>query len=326
MPPQFMALPTELLDVVASHVPVHDLPALCRANHRLYDVCLRWIYHTLSPATVARAVEIFKVLVSNEVAGAFVKVFIIRLRFDGVFKSFTRLMAKALINLTSLESLNCSFSPRVFSSLSLTSFPRLLDCKIPFCADAVVFLRLHPTLVKLRLIPDFSLARPTYSSSPISLPVLREFSGPAWAAREIVPHSSIEVVTLAWNESFPETYHIVLNGFSGIQQPLRVMNNLVFTWDPVFLLAIAKHLPRLAVCNIWKMVTAWPGDNTLEAFYDALKTAILDLTHLVIFSCTLICRCLRIGIPFGSLADVHTCQQYDVAPWRGELLVSPRSR
>ncbi|KAJ7732845.1 hypothetical protein B0H16DRAFT_1468355 [Mycena metata] len=132
--------------------------------------------------------------------------------------------------------------------------PRLLDCKIPFCADAVIFLRLHPTPVKLRLIPDFNLARPTYSSSPILLPVLREFRGPAWTAREVVPHSSIEVVTLAWNESFPEMYHIVLNGFSGMQEPLRVMNNLVFAWDPVFLLAIAKHLPRLAVCNIWKMI------------------------------------------------------------------------
>ncbi|KAJ7736299.1 hypothetical protein B0H16DRAFT_1730884 [Mycena metata] len=61
MPLQFTALPTELLDSVASHVPLRDLLALCQTSHKLYDASLWWIYHTVSTATVACAVESFKV-------------------------------------------------------------------------------------------------------------------------------------------------------------------------------------------------------------------------------------------------------------------------
>ncbi|KAJ7762659.1 hypothetical protein B0H16DRAFT_1807440 [Mycena metata] len=285
MAAKFTRLPAELLDGIASQVPVTDLLTLCRTNHALYDVSLRWIYHTISPTTLAGAVKVLKVLTSNQAAAACVKVLDIHLEFDGVLKSFTRLMKMALVKLTSLTSLNLSFLPNSFSFFAHTRFPRLRDCQIPFCADTAAFLRLHPTLVKLIVLPDFVPVNPTHPPSPISLPHLRDFSGPALMARQVVPHSPIELVTLSWDRSLDEMYHHVLGAFSRMHEPPRVMSNLVSTWDPALLLAIAKHLPHLTVLNIWKLTTH-TGEGTLTGFYDALKTAILDLPHLFTFSFT----------------------------------------
>ncbi|KAJ7769440.1 hypothetical protein B0H16DRAFT_1779053 [Mycena metata] len=268
MPLGFTSLPAELLDGIASHVPVTDLLALCRTNQGLCDVSLRWIYHTLSPTTVVCAVKLFKVLASNQAVAAYVRILVIHLQFDELLKSFIRLMRMALLNLTSLISLKSSSSSfsTVLPFFARTRFPRLRNCQIPSCADTLVFLRLHPTL----------------------LPLLRDFCGPASLACEVVLHSPIELVTLSWDRSFDhkQKYHNVLGVFSRMPEPLRVMSNVVNAWDPALLLAIAKHLPHLTVLAIRKLFTADPGEGTLKDFYDALKTAILGLPRLLAISCT----------------------------------------
>ncbi|KAJ7738166.1 hypothetical protein B0H16DRAFT_1891468 [Mycena metata] len=176
-----------------------------------------------------------------------------------------------------LKSLSYNFSSN-FPFFTPTRFPRLCDCQIPFCTDTAAFLRLHPTLVKVAVLPrvDIGLGAPTWHVSQISLPFLRDFSGPASVARQVVPHSPLEAVTLSWNsKSFEQMYHHVLGAFLKTQEPLRVMSNLVNKWDPALLLAIAKHLPQGEL-----------GIKIPDGFYDVLKTAILNPPHLRAISCT----------------------------------------
>ncbi|KAJ7714517.1 hypothetical protein B0H16DRAFT_1807896 [Mycena metata] len=235
--------------------------------------------------------RLLKVLISNKPAAACVKVFNIHLLLDDVLKSFPRLIQLAVPNLTALKSLNYSSSPALFSAFAHTHFPRPHDCLIPLCADTTAFLRLHPTIIQLGVLPDSDPPTPPVypGLSEVSLPALRDFSGPAGVVRQVVAGSSlIEVVTISWDRRLEEGYSAVLVAFATTQTPLRMMRNFVFAWDAALLLAIAKHLPHLTLLSIWNidLYNTSPDDGALEAYYDGLKTAILDLPHLSIIVCT----------------------------------------
>lgn len=59
------ALPVELIDSISRCAANRDLLALSRTNHRLNDVCLRWIYRIVMLDDRVRAVVCFKTLISN---------------------------------------------------------------------------------------------------------------------------------------------------------------------------------------------------------------------------------------------------------------------
>ncbi|KAJ7026869.1 hypothetical protein C8F04DRAFT_1399783 [Mycena alexandri] len=274
MPLEFTRLPPELLDAIASHVPMPDLLALCRTNHGLYSICLRWIYHSLSPSTVACTVGLLKALISNKPAATCVKVFDIHLPLDDVLTRPAKTQAHDNL---------------LFSSFAHTHFPRLYDCLIPLCTDTAGFLRLHPTIIRLGVLPDADpSAPPVYPGlSEVSLPALRDFNGPAGVARQVIAGSPIQVVTISWDRGLDEGYPAVLAAFLPAQTPLRMMRNLVYVWDAALLLAIAKHLPYLALLSIWNIALsgAPPVEGVLETYYDVLKTVILDLPHLKTIVC-----------------------------------------
>ncbi|KAJ7710230.1 hypothetical protein B0H16DRAFT_1703697 [Mycena metata] len=292
MPPKFTLLPTELLDAVASHLPILDLLALCRTNRGLYHICLRWIYRSVSPSTVACTVRVLKTLISNIPAAAHMRVLVIVIPLEGVLKSFKRLLSTALANLTSLESFNYASSPTLCAAFTHIRFPRLQDCLITLCPDAIIFLRLHPTLVRLGVVSDWpSDIAPYLGLSDLSLPALRDFSGPASTLPLILPNSPVEIMTISWDPNPHEAYPAVFAAIAAAREPSRIvhMHNFVYTtWDPALLLAIAEHLPHLTVLRVfYANIPGMPPDaGEIEAFYDILKITILDLPNLKTLSCT----------------------------------------
>ncbi|KAJ7761696.1 hypothetical protein B0H16DRAFT_1884232 [Mycena metata] len=260
MPPEFPRLPVEILDAIASEVPLANLLALCRTNRGLYRVCLRWIYHNVSPSTPACGVGLFKTLIANTQAAHSVRVLTIHFPTREIlFQSFAHLMQKAASNLSSLESLYYCASLDLFSVFAHFHFPRLRDCFIPISTDMAAFLRRNPRVAELFVLLDPQ--RPLTAVNPdlasLSLPALRDFSGPGNVACAIVPNSEVAVVTISWD--------------------LRIEDeNCTIS---------SNYLPHLTHLDFRNLSSLPPGTGELEAFYDTLETAVASLPNLLVLAC-----------------------------------------
>ncbi|KAJ7161204.1 hypothetical protein C8R46DRAFT_1106714 [Mycena filopes] len=257
MATELTRLPLELLDNIASQAAQSDLLALCRTNNGLYDICLRWIYQRLSPSTLALAVTLLKSLASNKKAAGCVRFIAVHLPLDKTLQSFARLMRNAFLNLTSLQQLQFS-SSTPFHLFSGIHFPRLTECLIPFCAHTAAFIRMHPTIVELAIMPEYGDAvsipvQPTFSH--MSLPALKSFSGSASLACEVIPLAPVTLVTISWEVRLDSEYH--------------------------------RHLPHLAVLGFRDISFLPPVEGALEAFYSTVEShisAFSDLTSLAVVS------------------------------------------
>ncbi|KAJ7761689.1 hypothetical protein B0H16DRAFT_1688348 [Mycena metata] len=288
MPPEFTRLPVEILDAIASEVPLANLLALCRTNRGLYRVCLRWIYHNVSPSTPTYGVGLFKTLIANKQAANSVRVLTIHFPTREIlFKSFARLMQKAASNLISLESLYYCASPDLFSVFAHFHFPRLRDCFIPISTEMATFLSRNPRVAELFVLLDPQ--RPLTAVNPdlasLSLPALRDFSGPGNVARAIVPNSEVAVVTISWDLRIEDEYTEVLAAISTTQEPLQKLHNLLQVWDTDLLFAIKDYLPHLTHLDFRNLSSLPPGTGELEAFYDTLETAVASLPNLLVLAC-----------------------------------------
>ncbi|KAJ7761681.1 hypothetical protein B0H16DRAFT_1530284 [Mycena metata] len=291
---EFTQLPIELLDAIVSETNPHDLLALCQTTHKLYNVCLRRIYQRVSLHTPVCAVQLFKTLISNQPAAAYVKSLVIDSDFSAtslLSKAFMRLMQKAMLNLNFLQSLDCPDSPDLFSVLAPIHFPCLKDCLVPLCADVVAFLSRHTTLEQVDVWESAAPVPPAVAS--ISLPALRKIQGTANVVSALVQGSLVNVITIIWPAGDD-----CLNTLAAIDRakaPLREVQNLVRRWDPALLLAFAGHLrhlrdSHLGFCGLthlgfFNLSVVASADGVIEAFYEILGTVIVNLPHLLDLTC-----------------------------------------
>ncbi|KAJ7159745.1 hypothetical protein C8R46DRAFT_1108984 [Mycena filopes] len=303
MPPLFAELPPELIDAVASECSPPDLLVLCRTNRSLYDVCLRRIYKTIAPASAASAVRVFKTLLSNKKAALHVKAVLLRDLPDDLLHAFTRLLEMALLNLTSLETLHLITTYDLLRTFPDIHFPYLRDCMIPLFVDTAPFLRLHPKITILRVMESPQLTAPSVHPgfSPVFLPDLQRYSGPANVAREIFPGTKITTATILWRtwlqnqNEYPE----VLAALAKSQGPVQVLRNVVNEWDPDFLFTLPEYLPDLTALNIHN--TLPPVEDELQVFFSAVGETLKSFPHLT----QLVLTSLKIaGAPPPTPADL----------------------
>ncbi|KAJ7450170.1 hypothetical protein FB451DRAFT_1286333 [Mycena latifolia] len=280
MPLKLAVLPVELIDCIAEYADYSALISFSRTDRRVHGVCQRRIYRTLVLEDPVRAIGCFKTLISNAQAAQSVRVLIIHFRrsHHSMLAAFYRLLRAALRTVKSIEYIDIATGAELFANVLNIYFPRLRDCALPFCADIIPFLRLHPKLVGLSLdpIPDDSVFLWT-SLEPIHLPDLQMFSGPEVVARSVVPGSVASHLIIFWN---PRLQHKCSDIFSAITRSgtkLIDVHNILITWDPQLLTVMAKCAPSLTSFTV-RNVSSFHSATEMEVFFTGIDETLNSLS------------------------------------------------
>ncbi|KAJ6598557.1 hypothetical protein B0H10DRAFT_733479 [Mycena sp. CBHHK59/15] len=279
-------LPLELIDTIAQYTPICDLLYLCRTNRRINGVCLRWICRTVAIHSPARLVAFCKTLISNVVCAKYVRTLLIHCYPQYILNVFYHLFRAALRNMESIESLEVSGSPELFSLFSGIHFPRLRDCSIPFSIDIVSFLQRHPKLTGLSLDPvphDSVIDLSTLP--PIHMPELQSFSGPEIVALSVIPRSRAASVLIFWDPRLMTNFLSVFETVAKSTIPVRELQNILVSWDTSLLSAVATCIPGLTSLSI-RNVSSIHAPLEMEEFFEHIDEtlgALQSLASLSIF-------------------------------------------
>ncbi|KAJ6494011.1 hypothetical protein C8R47DRAFT_1213691 [Mycena vitilis] len=106
------------------------------------------------------------------------------------------------------------------------------------------FLCLNPTITGLVIIPTHFTA----ALSPTRMPRLETFRGPGTVACSVLPGSRISKLMIYW-ELFPDFSRVLaMAGTSKID--VVELSSVLDFWDPLLLMAVAKHVPRVELLHI----------------------------------------------------------------------------
>ncbi|KAJ6598550.1 hypothetical protein B0H10DRAFT_2231621 [Mycena sp. CBHHK59/15] len=184
----------------------------------------------------------------------------------------------------SIESLEVSGSPELFSLFSGIHFPRLRDCSIPFSINIVSFLQLHPKLSGLSLDPvphDSVIDLSTLP--PIHMPELQSFSGPEIVALSVILHSHATSVLIFWD---PRLMTNFLRAFETVEKstiPVHELQNILLSWDTSLLSAVATCIPGLTSLSIWN-ISSIHAPLEMEEFFEHINETLDTLRSLVLLS------------------------------------------
>jgi len=250
------SLPVELLDNVAQHLSSSSLAALAQTSSTLCPVAQRILYRFVSVSAWSQNLCIVNTLAKKPHIARFVRSFYIAIdSLSPVFPAFYHQLAKAILNMSELTSLNLlvdsTLSWVLRESSSHIDFPHLLqfNCSFPFDENVVRFLDRTPSLLQLEVdsIPvTFARNSPTPCLSPTSIPHLEHFVGSSRTAELIIPGRPVRSV------------HLNGGGLSEDDIPLLsrslvpvVVLGTVTTAPPVrFLETLRKHAPHLAYLRV----------------------------------------------------------------------------
>ncbi|KAJ7023495.1 hypothetical protein C8F04DRAFT_1401655 [Mycena alexandri] len=280
----FSRLPVELIDAIASSVARKDLLSLCRSNHKVNSVCIRWIYHLVVLESRAPAIACFNTIISNIYPARSVRELILRFHSDLMLKAFARVMRAALEKLTALDALEISTSAELFVLLSGLCFPRLRQCAIPFSVDTMSFLQLHLKLVQLSVdpVPDDSLQFPA-TFDPVQLPDLQIFRGPESVAHAVIPGSRTSHTIIFWDPRLQTDAATVFEAIGVSGTRLCKVNNVVVAWNPMLVTAAARYIPNVSSLSI-RNVSAFQAPAELEAFFSCMDEPMKVLSALTSIS------------------------------------------
>lgn len=202
-----MALPLELLDNVFATLAPADLLVLARTSPAFFPIAQRHLYRSISLGPSTKNPLVVVLLARNPHLARCVRSFHVRMEpRSPIFSSFYTALAKALVNMTGLESLELSLTTcsssvlRAAISDPTVSYPRLrhFSSSIPFDSTVVDFLSKAPILDSLSLdhIPDPKSPPLTPLVPPSILPALSQFTGPLHAALALVPSRPLASVQL----------------------------------------------------------------------------------------------------------------------------------
>ncbi|KAJ7148808.1 hypothetical protein C8R43DRAFT_1008826 [Mycena crocata] len=256
----FSNLPNELIREISGWTERRDLLFLCQTSRQMHAICLQWIYRLIVLDDAAQVVRCFKTIISRTEAANSARILKISCTPRHVFKSFGNTFRSGIKRLKYLQRLDVSSSLTLFRLLSSVHFPLLTHCSIPSSTDMMPFLKEHPLIAELEVLPNFeegtvgaylsiqdtAFERASHTE-PISMPKLQCFSGPAVVAYLVVPGSPTSHLSIYWGDGISRA-----TSFSdGVATLARAsvdvveLSSLICTWDRTILSALAKHMPRI---------------------------------------------------------------------------------
>ncbi|KAJ7116534.1 hypothetical protein C8R44DRAFT_983587 [Mycena epipterygia] len=257
-PSRLLALPNELIHRIAGHTESRDLLALCQTNRQIHNICLEWIYRSITVDDPARLVKCCKTIISRAEAADLVRKLSISCCLRHPLKSYYSTVGSAIRKLKNLQSLKVPFSLTYtfFQLFSATQFPHLSECVLPASVEIIPFLERHPMISRLSAIPYdvaqsnshlFPIDRNMLFGSlqPIRMPKLQEFLGPASLAYVVIPGSSTSRMSIYWESNQTTSSSGAVATLARPNVDVILLENIVVRWDRQLLSAIAVHMPRL---------------------------------------------------------------------------------
>ncbi|KAJ7893213.1 hypothetical protein B0H13DRAFT_2339800 [Mycena leptocephala] len=315
-------LPVEIIGIICDFSKTPDLISFCQTNRRIHSVCFRSIYRSVKLNNPARVVRFCQTLTLNIFYAQEVRMLDISCYPKYPLGRFAAVLLSAISNLQNLETLVVYTHPSIFACFSDAHFPCLRTCAIPFWVSTDSFVRRHPELSSLSVLPDVDYWHNPSSLSlkSIYMPWLRTFFGPETFALEVVPHSRASHLSIWWNtprlllqNSAADIATLALSSAN-----ILVLENFIGVWDTSLLSAIAAglpHLTKLEFCNI-----SAPDPDILQIFISHLDAAVgrlSSLTSLSIFQSPI--------RPPGCLNPRDLDGEFDVVRRWGDISLTLRS-
>jgi hypothetical protein len=250
-------LPVGLIDDIFQCVSPAVLVSLSRLSSSIYPVAQRLLYRHLS--ILSQNIGVVITLAEKPELAQHVRTFTIRVDPSTLFKSFYHLLAKALVNMTGIISLELFLEPSASWVLPGTChhvFPRLerLFCSFPLDSHFVNFLSKTKALLQLEIdgiSSPLSLQKGTLPNG--FLPQLREFKGHSHAAMAIIPGRPVESIQLdsgdlTWDDIATlaqSTAHVAILGVTTSLPPVPLLQTLTHHFPHLMYLRIMPTYPFL---------------------------------------------------------------------------------
>ncbi|KAG8218410.1 hypothetical protein J3R82DRAFT_4035 [Butyriboletus roseoflavus] len=281
------ALPVELLLSISEHIPSGALPALALTCSRLCPVAQRVLYRHLSASAWSRNLDVVALLARKPHIARHVRSFYIAIdSLAPVFRPFYSILAKALHNMSELQSLHLLVDSSVSWVLRHASAPHAypslvhFTCTFPFDDNVVCFLQKTPSLLELEVdsIPTMLARTPPIPSLPeTSIPHLEQFIGSSRAATLIVPGRPVK--SIHFNGTSLAEDDIPLLACSSV--PVLVLAAVTNSSPVAFLQLLHRHLPHLAYLRV--MSTQSLFQPPTPVFYEQVANILASFAELNAF-------------------------------------------
>ncbi|KAF7346816.1 F-box domain-containing protein [Mycena sanguinolenta] len=286
----FCDLPVEIIGLISEFSAIPNVVTLAQANRRAQSICFCFIYRTVELEDPVRTVKCLTTLGSNMLYAQAVRKLKLLYYPKYPFRRLLVAFRTALVNITNLETLHLSTHLHMFACLSDVLLPRLRMCSIPLALYTDSFVRRHPGLTSLSVLPDyhgeFLSGVPDLSGTHIHMPNLRMFIGPETFAFRVIPHSRASHISIMWNThrlrlGISPSDDVATLALSSVN--ILTLENIVGNWDTALLSAITAGLPHLLSLEFWNISVS--DLESLQAFishFDATVSGLPSLTSLSI--------------------------------------------
>ncbi|KAF5385360.1 hypothetical protein D9615_001012 [Tricholomella constricta] len=268
-------LPELLMEIFRSLAPP-DLLSLCLTSKNINAVATRLLYRSITLRAPAKAIRCFQTIIRRpEVAVAVRKLYLRFRPTHKLFSSFYKLVAAAIRCTTLLNHLGiCFFGPPLGFMQNVT-LEHLTRCVLPYSSELFSFLRRHPNIIILYVLPR---QLPLHMKGPITpipyMPKLRHLS----AFSAMIPSmwslpTTLRGADIFWQSQYNPAKEISLLttarlSYLTIMLPHRNIISLIQ--------ALATHCSRLLDLNICLLPCA--VHNHMTSTFNTIETY-LELFH-----------------------------------------------
>ncbi|KAJ6551799.1 hypothetical protein B0H19DRAFT_1236839 [Mycena capillaripes] len=178
-------------------------------------------------------------------------------------------------------------APRLFQLFFHLSFPLLLRCTVPLSPDIFPFLCANPTISSLSVAPSSIESWVEFERAPIRsiyMPNLRRFEGPDIVACSVLPGSPVSQVGILWPGDRFADFSRAMAAVASSKPGVDYFSNLIHSWDPALLAALAKHTPRIQVLQIRNIRPSSVTSPPKKIFLSAMDDTLHGLPHLMVIN------------------------------------------
>ncbi|KAJ6494026.1 hypothetical protein C8R47DRAFT_1118079 [Mycena vitilis] len=279
-PTELSALPNELMHTIAGYLKPTNLLPLCSTSRQMHAICLEWIYRAITLENPAQIIRCCKAILSRKEAAEAVRTLAI-VCYPGYplkkfFTTFVSAVSRIVSNLRVLDM--CV--PSLLLAIAHISFPRLHTCTLPFSPDIIRFLRLNPSMASITIFPEGS-RRYDWPLARIHMPNLEHFDGPDVVACIVIPGSLVSRIALFWPDRPDLDFSRGLVAAASSKADLTELSNLVYSWNPNLLAAIAEHTPRVQFLQIRNLKDFSVASPRRDRFFTAMDGVLPSLPCLI---------------------------------------------
>lgn len=272
------ALPVELLDLVAAHLPNPALCALANVDTRCYHVVQRHLYRELYVDDTNLPCVL--TLARNPHIARHVRAFTITLSpFNTLLQAFYRLLGRALANMSELTELGVSVDQAaswVMRTPHGSTYHRLRRFASSFHLDHNIahFLNKTDALLELEVDSLHDSPLPDLPLRADALPRLEHFTGSSKAAQRIVPGRPVG--------------HIQLNAGDLTEE---VADSLAQSTAPIQILAAATSSHSVSLINTLtrcmehlvhlRIVTTYTFSDAPDTVSSTVHRPLFALSHMI---------------------------------------------